>query len=233
MDTLTGIPRRYLHDTVADHLRALIRSGDIAPGSRLPEVELAERFGISRTPLREAIKILATEGLLELLPNRGARVALISPRDLAEMVEVVGGLEAMAAEAAVTRLTAPELDAIRADHHAMLAAYAARDAGQFFRLNRAIHEAIVAASGNATLIRLYTSLSTRLNPFRYRAALAEADWRHAVEDHNAILSLLEHRNGPALATLLRTHVRGKAEAIAAEFGVGASEVDTTAAPTLP
>ena len=73
-----GISRRYLHDEVAERMRELIRSGEMEPKARINEGELTERFGISRTPLREAIKILATEGLLELLPNRGARVASIS-----------------------------------------------------------------------------------------------------------------------------------------------------------
>ena len=78
MESALGIHRRYLHDEVAQRLRELIRSGELEPRSRVNELELAERFGISRTPLREAIKILATEGVLELVPNRGARVVSIS-----------------------------------------------------------------------------------------------------------------------------------------------------------
>src|SRR5829696_5464504 len=90
------ISKRYLHDEVADRLRALIREGELEPRARVNELELSERFGISRTPLREAIKILATEGLLELLPNKGARVASISPEETDEVIEVVAGLEGTA-----------------------------------------------------------------------------------------------------------------------------------------
>ena len=95
-----GISRRYLHDEVAERMRELIRSGEMEPKARINEGELTERFGISRTPLREAIKILATEGLLELLPNRGARVASISDGELEEMMEVIAGLEATAGDLA-------------------------------------------------------------------------------------------------------------------------------------
>jgi DNA-binding GntR family transcriptional regulator len=221
MDQPIGISRRYLHDDVADRLRDLIRAGTFAPGDRLPEVELAERFGISRTPMREAIKILATEGLLDLLPNRGARVALVSERELAEMVEVIGGLEGLAGDLACQRLTEAELDGIRADHAAMLDGYQRRDAATYFAHNRAIHEAIVAACGNATLQALYQSLSARLNPMRFRAAMAESEWAAAVADHEAMITHLAARDGPALLALMRAHVRGKLSPIAATYGTRA------------
>src|ERR1051325_1341723 len=105
IDTRVGISRRYLHDEVAERMRELIFSGEMEPKSRINETELTERFGISRTPLREAIKILATEGLLELLPNRGARVASISDGELEEMMEVVAGWEATAADLACRSIT--------------------------------------------------------------------------------------------------------------------------------
>src|SRR5918997_6239315 len=112
MEPGLGISRRYLHDEVAERLRALIRSGDLEPKARVNELELAARFGISRTPLREAIKILATEGLLELLPNRGARVASISEAELDDMLEVVAGLEGTAAELACRSITDAKVAAI-------------------------------------------------------------------------------------------------------------------------
>src|SRR5688572_22803430 len=120
MEPGLGISRRYLHDEVAERLRALIRSGDLEPKSRVNELELAERFGISRTPLREAIKILATEGLLELLPNRGARVASITNQEIEEMIEVVAGLEATAADLACRRITDGEIAEIEALHRRMV-----------------------------------------------------------------------------------------------------------------
>ncbi len=138
-----GISRRYLHDEVADRMRELINDGELEPRARVNESELTERFGISRTPLREAIKILATEGLLELLPNRGARVASISQTELEEMIEIVAGLEATACHIACRVISDAEIEAIAAKHDAMIEAWKARDFVPYFRLNREIHEAIM------------------------------------------------------------------------------------------
>src|ERR1700710_155515 len=132
IDPGLGISRRYLHDEVADRMRELIQSGEMEPKARINESELTERFGISRTPLREAIKILATEGLLELLPNRGARVASISDDELEEMIEVIAGLEAPAGELACRHATADEVAAIEALHRLMVAAWQAADDPGYF-----------------------------------------------------------------------------------------------------
>ena len=213
-----GINRRYLHDEVAERLRALIRSGDLAPKARVNELDLSARFGISRTPLREAIKILATEGLLELLPNRGARVASISDDEIEEMVEVVAGLEAMAAEIACLRITDAEIAAIEQKHGAMLSAYRFGDRRLYFTLNREIHEAIIRACRNQTLQGIYANLSGRIQRARYEADKTPEQWDRAIDEHGRMLALLKARDGEGLASLMRKHVRGKKALIAASFG---------------
>src|ERR1700709_1665984 len=149
-----GSGRRSLHDEVAERMRELIRSGEMEPKARINEGELTERFGISRTPLREAIKILATEGLLELLPNRGARVASISDTELEEMMEVIAGLEATAGDLACRTISDAAIHAIAAAHAAMVAAWKAGDEGGYFSHNRRIHEAIMAAARNTILANI-------------------------------------------------------------------------------
>lgn len=213
-----GIQRRYLADEVADRLRALILDGDLAPRQRVNELELAERFGISRTPLREAIKMLATEGLLELLPNRGARVAAISEKELDDMLEVVAGLEATAAELACQRISEPALAAIEALHTAMVAAWRAEATGQYFELNRQIHDALMAAADNATLATIYANVSGRIRRARYSASKTPEQWAKAIADHDELVRLLRLRDGQGLAALLRRHVRSKALVIKAAFG---------------
>ena len=214
------INRRYLHDEVADRLRALIRSGELAPRARVNELELAERFGISRTPLREAIKILATEGLLDLLPNRGARVASVSAEEVNEMIEVVAGLEATAGDLACRSITDAEVQEIAVRHASMLEAYHRQDNGEYMRLNREIHEGIMAASRNGTLQNLYQSLSGRIQRARYEAHKTPEQWRKAVDEHERMLALLKARDGAALAVTLREHIRGKMPLILASYGEG-------------
>ncbi|SFG61574.1 GntR family transcriptional regulator [Methylobacterium gossipiicola] len=214
-----GINRRYLHDEVADRMRDLIRSGELEPRARINEGELTERFGISRTPLREAIKILATEGLLELLPNRGARVASLSQGEIDEMIEVIAGLEATAADLACRTITDAEIAGIEDDHRAMVAAWKAGDEGAYFGLNRAIHEAIMAASRNATLGGLYASLSGRIQRSRYAVHQTAEQWARSVHEHEQMLVLLRARDGEALARLMRSHIRARSSVIAENFGV--------------
>lgn len=213
-----GINRRYLHDEVADRMRELIQSGEMEPKARVNEGELTELFGISRTPLREAIKILATEGLLELLPNRGARVASISQVEIEEMLEVIAGLEATAADLACRTVSDAEVAAIEASHAIMVAAWKAGDEAEYFRLNRLIHEALMAAARNTTLTGIYTSLSGRIQRSRYMAHQTPEQWARAVSEHEQMIALLHARDAAALSRLMREHIRGKKTVIAENFG---------------
>jgi DNA-binding GntR family transcriptional regulator len=219
-ETALGIHRRYLHDEVAQRLRELIRSGELEPKSRVNELELAERFGISRTPLREAIKILATEGLLELLPNRGARVVSISNQEIDEMIEVVAGLEAIAADLACRRITDQEIARIENLHDRMVTAWKQSDNMGYFTFNRQIHETIVAASRNGTLRNLYENLSGRIQRTRYSAHKTPEQWSRAIAEHERMIELLKGRDGDALARLMREHIYGKKPVILAAYGQG-------------
>lgn len=216
--SIHSVQRRYLHDEVAAGIRSLIVSGELEPKSRVNEIELCERFGTSRTPLREAIKILATEGLLELLPNRGARVTSISQDEIDEILEVVAGLEAAAAELACKHASETEIAEIGEMNLAMVAAYQQNDDAKYFTLNREIHEAIMKASRNATLQGIYQSLSSRIQRMRYTAHKTPEQWRRAVNEHNEMVSLLRARDGEALAKLIKNHIRGKKDVIAAAYG---------------
>ena len=213
-----GIHRRYLHDEVAERLRELILSGELEPRERINEIELCERFGISRTPLREAIKILATEGLLELLPNRGARVGHVSQSEIEEMIEVVAGLEATAAELACRSITDAEIDVIEAKTVVMEKAYRRGDETSYFTLNREIHEALMQAARNATLASIYSNLSSRIQRMRYTAHKTPEQWRRAMDEHLQMAELLRARNGEGLARVVRDHIRGKKDVITAAYG---------------
>ena len=213
-----SISRRYLHDEVADRLRELIIAGEIAPKARVNELELSQRFGISRTPLREAIKILATEGLLELLPNRGARVASLSEAEIDEVIEVVAGLEATAADLACRRVTEKEIATIADLTDVMVRVWEREDEEAYFRLNRDIHEAIMRASRNATLEGIYANFNGRIQRARYTAHKTAEQWRKAIDEHKEMMVLLRAREPEALATLMRVHIRGKKPVIAAAFG---------------
>src|SRR5580704_19519938 len=160
-----------LHDEILTRLRDHIVEGNLPDGSRVPERQLCEMLGISRTPLREALKVLAAEGLVELLPNRGARVRPLSERDLAELFDVMGGLEALAGRLACENITDEEVAEIERLHHEMYGHYLRRDMHGYFQCNQLIHQKIVAAAGNSALSSTYASFAGRIRRVRYSANL--------------------------------------------------------------
>jgi DNA-binding GntR family transcriptional regulator len=202
-----------LHKDVVARLRDKLIEGVMPPGSRVPEKELCAEFGISRTPLREALKVLAAEGYVVLLPNRGARVAKMTRNDLEELFAVCGGMEALAGELACKHATDAEISEIKALHDQMAQYYAARDLAGYYPLNRAIHEAIVRATHNSVLTTLYENVSARIRRARFVAPMPPDHWQLAMAEHEAILNALQRRDAAMLSSILKTHLRNKLEQV--------------------
>lgn len=215
--TVAPITRRSLHDELVARLRDMIVEGELRPGARLPEKELCTQFGVSRTPLREALKVLASEGLVEISPHRGATVVQISRTDIEEMFPVMGALEALAGELACTNVDAAGIAEITALHHQMVAHYHRKELADYFKLNQQIHERILEAAGNATLSALHRSLAGRVRRARYMANMSPQRWAQAVEEHEQILAALTARDGKRLAELLHRHLQHKAEVVIANM----------------
>ena len=213
MAHVVSIPPQILHQQVGSRLRQLIVEGVIAPGRKLNERALAEQLRVSRTPLREAIKMLAAEGLVELLPNRGAVAAQLTATDVADTFEVIAGLEGQSGELAARRITDAEISEIRALHFEMLAAHTRRDLPTYYRLNATIHSHINAAARNAVLTQTYRNVNARLQALRFRSNFDEAKWLRAVQQHSRMIELLEARDGARLRTLLVTHLEHKRDAV--------------------
>lgn len=209
------IARRALHGEVVQRIRDLIVQGELAPGERVPERELCERFGISRTPFREALKVLATEGLIDLQHHRGAAVSKVTAGDVDDMFQVMGVLEALAGELACRRASDAEIAAVEKHHERMLRHYRERDLSGYFQFNQRIHEAIMQAAGNPVLVNMYGTLSVRIRRARYMANLSQARWDQAVAEHEEILGALKARDGERLGRLLRDHLLHKADVIKA------------------
>lgn len=207
------IERRPLHDELAERLRALIVEGTIEPGTRIDERGLCGRFGVSRTPLREAIKVLGREGYVRLVPNRGAVAAELTREDLEEAFPIMGALEGLAGALAARHATDDQIAAIRAMHEEMRGRHAAGDRPAYFGLNERIHLAIAEASGNATLERMQRGLDGRVRRGRYQANISRARWDQAMAEHERIMERLAARDGPGLAAVLRLHLDNKLAAL--------------------
>ncbi|MCJ2035903.1 GntR family transcriptional regulator [Methylobacterium sp. J-068] len=207
-----------LHGALLAHLRDYIVEGNLAPGARVPERALCERFGVSRTPLREALKVLASEGLIELLPNRGARVRQLGADEMVALFDVMGGLEALAGRLACEKITESGYAVIERLHHDMYAAYLRRDLHGYFTCNQAIHDRIVEAADNEPLATTYANFAGRLRRVRYAANLDKNRdrWGEAMREHEEILDALRRRAGPELSDILFRHLRNKRKAAAVQ-----------------
>lgn len=210
---LSRLTRLRLHDAVVEHLRNFIVEGVLPPGTKLNERELCDTLGISRTPLREALKVLAAEGLVDITPNRGASVFRMSEAEIREMFELMSGLEAFSGLLAAERITPEELAELKALHYTMLAHHAQRNLPGYYAVNHEIHDRINVAARNNALRQIYITTNRRLQALRFRSNLQPAKWDKAVQEHNSMIEALEARDGERLAAILRGHLMKKRDAV--------------------
>jgi DNA-binding GntR family transcriptional regulator len=223
-----------LHGEILGRLRDYLVEGNIPDGNRIPERQLCEMLGISRTPLREALKVLAAEGLVELLPNRGARVRHLSEQDLGELFDIMGGLEGLAGRLACEHITDEEIAEIERLHYEMYGFYLHRDMPAYFNANQLIHHKIVEASRNVTLRDTYANFAGRIRRVRYSANFARKRerWGEAMREHEMILEALRRRAGAELSDILFRHLRNKHLA-AVEHVHESDDAASTLAPQHP
>jgi DNA-binding GntR family transcriptional regulator len=211
------IRRRPLHDEATERIRDMIVEGRLTAGDWVNETELCQQLQISRTPLREALKVLAAEGLVELVPRRGARVAQLSMRELVDLFEALSGIEGLSAELAAMRMSAADLDRLRQLQSRIEQRHRARDRHEYFHDNQKLHESIVQCSGNSALVDIHARLIARVRRARYQAIQSEARWAESVQEHAQILSALESRDGRRAGELMRRHVGHTGDVIRASF----------------
>jgi DNA-binding GntR family transcriptional regulator len=214
--TILTIDRQGLAAAVTAKLRDMIVEGVLTPGTRLNERVLCEQLAVSRTPLREAFKTLEVEGLIDLLPNRGAAVAQMSIADIEQTFEVMGALEGLSGKLACERITEREIAEIKALHFEMLAAHARHDLPSYYRINHVIHDRINAAANNAVLTATYLQINARIQSLRFRSNFNQEKWDIAVKEHSAMLAALEKRDGEALRAILEKHLYNKRDIVIAE-----------------
>jgi DNA-binding GntR family transcriptional regulator len=194
-----------LHDEIVAALRALILEGALAPGERIIETDLCTRLNVSRTPLREALKVLAAERLVELRPNRSSVVAEIRPDDIAAMFEILPSLEALVGELVCARISNIELEELEAMHERLAAFYRKKDRSGYFRQNQQIHLQLAELTRNPALYETYSAFAAKVERARYTANYDKLRWEESMNEHEAIMRALRARNGELLSRRLREH----------------------------
>jgi DNA-binding GntR family transcriptional regulator len=215
-DALKGVPpisSPLLIEETARVLRDLIVEGALEPGRRLSERELGGQLGISRTPLREALRLLASERLVELLPRRGARVALLDSATVEDVFPVLMTLERLAVDLACRLMTGAEVAELRGMQKKMKAASRRREKRRFFAISQEFHEAILAAAANETLRSTYRHLSGQVRRAQFMSLNSGAEWDDALREHDLIVGALEKRNAAAAVKAVSQHLDAKKKTV--------------------
>jgi DNA-binding GntR family transcriptional regulator len=195
-----------LRERVHDFLKGEILANRYPPGSELLEVPLSEELGVSRGPVREALRSLESEGLVEITPRRGAVVVSLTKRDFLEAYQVRESLEALGVRLAVPRLSEADMDALDAQLDAMAAHAQAGDLDAFFEVNAAFHEAFMDASENRKLVEIYRRLMAQMGPYRRPSAQLRGNVERSIAEHREILVAARGRDVEAAVAHLMKHV---------------------------
>ncbi|MBW9332234.1 MULTISPECIES: GntR family transcriptional regulator [Herbaspirillum] len=193
-------------ETLRESIEELIAVGKLAPGQHLDETSLAEEFGVSRTPIREALIQLASMGIVEMRPRRGAIVAEIGPQQLIEMFEVMAEFEAMCGRLAARRMTPAEHAELLAAHQACQAARDACDPDAYFYLNEAFHDHIYAGSHNGFLAEQARALHRRLRPYRRLQLRVRDRLKMSYDEHQAVVDAIIAGDPERTVEVLRQHI---------------------------
>ena len=210
----TTLPNtQNLHEATFQKLRALLVEGAIKPGSKLNERELAEQLNVSRTPIREAIRRLAADGLVELIANRGAIAIQLTREDIIHTFDVIATLEGYSGELAAKNISAQALIELEALQYEMMASYARRDLSSYYRLNIQIHNAINQAANNPVLQQLFSQVNARIEALRFRSNQNGVKWEKAVGEHQEMLDALKAHDSARMRKVMMQHVMNKRDVV--------------------
>ncbi|MBQ6696250.1 MAG: GntR family transcriptional regulator [Lachnospiraceae bacterium] len=202
-----------LRDVVFNTLRQAILTGDLKPGERLMEIHLANKLGVSRTPIREAIRKLELEGLVTMIPRRGAEVAQITEKSMNDVLEVRRAMDALCVELACDRISEEELAELKGACDAFAEAVKGGDIKVIAKADVALHDIIVQATGNRRLVQLINNLSEQM--YRYRFEYLKDAFRHQnlIEEHRMIYEGIVKRDREAASQAAKLHIDNQELAI--------------------
>lgn len=210
MPTPAPLPRRALYLDVAERLRQQIFSRELEPGAWIDELALSAAYGISRTPMREALKLLAAEGLVTLRAGRGAYVAEVSREDLAQVYHLLGLLESDAAAQVAAQADEPARAELRALHAQLERQLRQREA--FFATNEQFHLALLRLAGNRWAQQMALDLRKLMKLHRHQSLLKRGRLAESLAEHRALMSAIEQGDAVRAADLMRSHFRNGLEA---------------------
>ena len=208
-----SINRASLSQQAVEELRRRIAADNLAPGQRLDEAELASDLGISRTPLREALKVLSAEGLVEIRPRRGCYVAEIVPADLEEIFPIMALLEGEVAREAALKGSAADLKRLDQLHASLERHAAAGDVDRYYEVNYVFHDALQAIAGNRWLQHVIGDLRKLLKLSRHRSLRLDGRLAESLGEHRALMQALHRRDSDGAERIMKGHLLAQLAAL--------------------
>ncbi len=202
-----------LRDVVFNTLRQAILTGELKPGERLMEIHLANKLGVSRTPIREAIRKLELEGLVTMIPRRGAEVAQITEKSMNDVLEVRRAMDALCTELACTRITDEEIAALKAACEKFAEIAETKDIRKCAQADVEFHDIIVKATGNKRLVQLINNLSEQMYRYRFEYLKDVSRYANLIEEHKVIYESVKNRDKAAAKAAAELHIDNQAKAI--------------------
>ena len=202
-----------LRDVVFQTLRQAILKGELKPGERLMEIQLAQKLGVSRTPVREAIRKLELEGLVLMIPRKGAEVARISEKSMRDVLEVRRSLEELAIELACERMTEEDFKELDLAQNAFKKAVAGGTAMEIAETDEAYHDIIYNSTGNTRLVQILNNLREQIYRYRVEYIKNPDNYPVLIAEHNAIAEGLKNRDKEAATLAMHKHVKNQAVAV--------------------
>lgn len=215
------LDRMSLHDQLVAKVREMIVDGELQAGAPLPEKMLCETFGVSRTPLREAFKILASEGLIELRPHRTPVVTPVNKEEIANSFAIMVALDGVAGAEAAMRATDEDIARLDAMHDQLVTLHRAASRPAYFRLNQDIHIEITRLAKNPVLLNIWMTLNANIYRARATANYDAGRWTESVREHEAFMTLLRARDAQGFAASLSAHTRKTGDAVLATLKIAA------------
>jgi DNA-binding GntR family transcriptional regulator len=207
------ITKKTLHEEIADNLREMIMSGELREGDKIKENELCDLMGISKTPLREALRVLSAEGLIRLIPNRGSYVTTPTFEEIKEMFDVMCVLEGACARAAVEKMDDGDLSKLEKLHHRLEEQYRCRDQKEYIHQNNSYHALVQELAGNKTLNQIVNGLRQKILLYRFQSLNLPGRFEHSIQEHRELLAAFRDRDPEQAEMLMKSHLKKQCDAL--------------------
>jgi DNA-binding GntR family transcriptional regulator len=210
---LKVIEKKTLHEEIANNLKELIMSGELQEGDKIKEDELCSSMGISKTPLREALRVLSVEGLIKLVPNRGSFVSTPTFEEIREMFDVMSVLEGICARAAVKKMSAKDLAALEKLHDKLEKNFKRRAQREYIRINNQFHAFVQEMAGNRTLNQIVNGLRQKILLYRYQSLNLPERFEQSIQEHRDLIKAFRKKDSKKVETLMRRHLKKQCDAL--------------------